>query len=290
MHPSDLDHVEGRQGGRRLTPGASPGTEGVGRVAAVGAGVTIPLDARVLLPLGTGCWRDRLVLSAHRVRVVPHDADPLQLCMAQLAPLTAHLLLSCQPTTPGEWVVQNAGNGAIGKLVVQLARERGLRSVSLVRHATGEREVRAAGGDVALVSHPDVARDVHAYTSGATLRLGFDAVAGPDTQRLAACLGVGGVVWNYGSLSRQPCQVDALALTHRELHLRGMWWTTWFHQTPAQTQAEVLDQLVHRTRVGEIRHAVAATYPLDRVREAVQHARAGGRDGRVLLTGEAYDG
>lgn len=290
IHPSDLDQIATRTGSRRPPGSAVPGTEGVGRIVAAGPGVTLRPGARVLLPLGSGTWRDRLVLSAQRVRVAPDHLDPLQLSVATLAPMTARLLLTLQPTVAGEWVVQNAGNCTVGRLLVRLARERGLRTVSLVRNATAERAVRDAGGDVALVSHAEVAADVRAYTGGASIRLALDAVGGPDTDRLAGCLSAGGTLVHYGTLSGRPCQLASTHLISREIAVRGFWWASWYRHTTAQEQATVLDDLLDRVGREELHQPIAATYPLDRIGEAVQHARTAGGTGRVVLTGEAYEG
>src|SRR5258708_38535558 len=70
------------------------GNEGVGRVLKIGEKVSgLRVGDRVVLPLGRFVWRQRLVVSAMDLIVLPEDADPRQLSMLRINPPTAHLLL-----------------------------------------------------------------------------------------------------------------------------------------------------------------------------------------------------
>ena len=51
--------------------------------------------------------------------------------MLTVNPPTAHLLLtSIVDLAPGEWIIQNAANSAVGRYVIQLAKARGIRTVN----------------------------------------------------------------------------------------------------------------------------------------------------------------
>ena len=109
--------------------------------------------------------------------------------MMTINPPTAALLLSEFVTLePDEWVIQNAANSAVGLYLVQLARDRGQRTVSVVRREDAAAIVREAGGDVVLIDGDDLASRVAEATGGAEIRLGIDAVGGTATGRLADCL------------------------------------------------------------------------------------------------------
>lgn len=291
IHPSDILTLRGAYAARPRFPGAIPGNEGVGRVVSVGRGVTLPLGTRVLLPMGCGTWRDRHVVSATSLIELPDEADPLQLAMAMVNPPTAWLLLhEMVSLRPGEWVVQNAGNSAVGQLVARFARELGLRTLSVVRRESAGRTVRAAGGDAVMVDEHDLQREAQAYTGGAQVRLALDAVGGDATDRIARCLTVGGTVVNYGSLSGQPCQLSSDQTIFRGVGLQGFWLATWLQNASMERKREVLDPLVARVAQGELHVPVEATYSLDRVDQALEHADRPNRSGKVLLVGEAYEG
>ena len=54
----------------------------------------------------------------------------------------------------GDWLAQNAANGAVGRLVAQLAQDRGIEVLGLVRHLQRRAEVR----EVVLTKDPDRSR------------------------------------------------------------------------------------------------------------------------------------
>src|SRR5437870_77623 len=134
IDPSDLLLAQGIYAFRPPLPTVI-GNEGVGRVLAVGPGVeNVKVGDRVLAPLSSFTWRERMVISAGGLFGLPPDADPQQLAMLAINPPTAALLLSEYVTLkPGEWVVQNAANSGVGRWVIAFAKTRGLKTVNIVR-------------------------------------------------------------------------------------------------------------------------------------------------------------
>jgi NADPH:quinone reductase-like Zn-dependent oxidoreductase len=125
------------------------GNEGVGRVLALGPGVeNVKVGDRVLAPLSSFTWRERMVASANGLFALPLDADPQQLAMLAINPPTAALLLSEYVNLkPGEWVVQNSANSGVGRWVIAFAKTRGLKTVNIVRRSELVAELKAIGGD-----------------------------------------------------------------------------------------------------------------------------------------------
>lgn len=106
----------------------------------------------MLLPRGSGTWASHIVAVAAQLQPLPNEADPLQLSMMTINPPTAALLLSeFGSLQPGEWVIQNAANSAVGFYLVQLARYRGYRTVNVVRREDAAEVVRETGGNVVLL-------------------------------------------------------------------------------------------------------------------------------------------
>ena len=283
INPSDVLTLTGEYGMLPPLP-AIGGNEGVGRVESLGEGVQSPAVGQlVLLPPGCGSWASALNLPAAKLIPLP-EADPQQLAMLTVNPPTAALLLSEFVTlAPGDWVIQNAANSGVGGYLVQIARLRGYKTVSVVRRESAVEAVRAEGGDVVLVDSPDLASRVREATGGAAIRLAIDAVGGAATDRLAACLAEGGVVVNYGMMSGEPCQVSPSAIVFRDISLRGFWLAKWFRSaTPAQQMA-LFGELTGLIASGKLHARIAGTYDLTQIREAVAAAAAGEREGKILV-------
>lgn len=284
INPSDVLTITGQYGMLPPLP-AIGGNEGVGRVAALGPDTAGPaVGQTVLLPVGCGTWSTHVVADAKRLMPLPNDADPQQLAMMTVNPPTALLMLQqFVELAPGEWVILNAANSGVGSYLIQLAAMRGIKTINVVRREAAVDAVKADGGDVVLVDGDRLARRVAEATDGARIRLGIDAVGGAATDRLASCLAEGGVLVNYGMMSGEPCQVSPASFVFRDVTLRGFWLAKWFRSATPQQQMQVYGEVAQGIASGKLHTRVAATYPVERIREAVAAAAAGERDGKILI-------
>ncbi|WP_374303549.1 zinc-dependent alcohol dehydrogenase family protein [Ferrovibrio sp.] len=288
INPADLLQFEGKYGAVPPPLPVMAGGEGIGIVRAVGAGVShLKSGDRVLLLFaGRGNWRSSLIAKTARLFALPAGVDPLQLAMLTVNPPTAMLMLqNFTALKAGDWVIQNAANSGVGHSVIALAKRRGLRSINVVRRTELAAELQALGADSVLVDGPDLPARVKALTGNDALpKLAIDAVAGDATGRLAQSLAEGGVVVNYGMLSGQPCAMPPGDVVFRDISLRGFWLARWFATAGPDEMRNVYGELTRLIADGTIHVAVEATYPLERIRDALAHAAREGRRGKILIT------
>jgi trans-2-enoyl-CoA reductase len=284
INPSDLLTLTGEYGQLPPLP-ATGGREGVGRVAELGRDAgELAVGQLVLLPRGSGTWSTHIVGVAAQLQPLPNEADPLQLSMMAINPPTAALLLSeFVSLEPGEWVIQNAANSAVGLYLVQLARYRGHRTVNVVRREDAAEVVRETGGDVVLLDGEDLAHRVSAATDGAQIRLGIDAVGGGATGHLADCLCESATLVNYGRMSGEPCVVQPDAFVFRDLTLRGFWLASWFQRAPEERRRAIVGETAGLIATGKLHAPIEATYDVRDVKDAVAAAASGGRSGKILM-------
>lgn len=283
INPADLLMLQGRYGRQPAAP-FLPGTEGVGRVVAAGAQAGIA-PGTLVVPLAMGAWVERLTLKAQAAVPLPEGVDIDQAAMLKANPATALAMLEdIVALQPGDWVVQNAANSAVGQNVVKIGHALGLRVGCVVRRTGATAVPEALGADAVLVDDGDGAAPT--LPGGAQARLAFDAVGGPATERLAALVADGGSVVTYGLLSGRSPRLSAQDLVFRGLNLRGFWLAQWFQEVPPARVAELYGRLVAWLAEGRIGARVAARYPLAEVAQAVAHAAREEREGKVLLTGD----
>lgn len=285
INPSDIMVLMGLYGALPELP-ATPGNEGVGTVLQVGGGVDdVKEGDRVLLPEGSGTWRQKLLLPADRITPLPADIDAVQASMMLINPPTAYLLLrDIVPLEEGDWVIQNAGNSAVAGYLRSFARERGIKTVNVVRREALIEPLENAGADVVLVDGADLGKRVRERTGGAKIKLGIDAVAGDATLRLADCLARSATLVSYGAMSGEPCRIAPLHTIFKDITLRGFWLAFWLARAAREERREVMAGVLSRIREGTLQANVEATYDLTRVHDALQHATQGGRKGKIVLT------
>jgi NADPH:quinone reductase-like Zn-dependent oxidoreductase len=275
LNQSDLLLARGIYGTRPALPTVI-GNEGVGRVLAVGPGVqNVKVRDRVLAPLSSFTWRDRMVVSANGLFALPPDADPRQLAMLAINPPTAALLLSeYVDLKPGDWVVQNSANSAVGRWVIAFAKTRALKTVNIVRRPELVAELKAIGADVVVVGSADLPKEIKAAVGQAELRLALDGVSGPATGVLASTLSPHGTVVSYAAMSLSPMSISPLEVIFKPLTIRGFWLG---HPEYEVKSAPAVWQAAEMIASGQVHIPIAATYPLSSIKEAVAHAQRGGK-------------
>ena len=289
INPADLLAIEGRYGAAPIPLPATPGVGAWGIVDAVGEGVTRLAPGDAVLPMGGGLWADTVIVPERAAPRAPAGADPEQAALMRANPATAEIMLTgIVALNPGDWVVQNAANSAVGRLVVRFAREKGLRTVNIVRRADVVEGLTADGADAVIVDDGagDVTAAIAAVTGASPPRLAFDAIGGRATATLVAAMAPGGTVAVYGLLSGEAPQVEARDLVFRDVRVRGFWLAAWYAAATPQAIRDLHALLAERLARGETHQAVEARYPLSRVREAVAHAARAGRGGKIMLTGD----
>jgi NADPH:quinone reductase-like Zn-dependent oxidoreductase len=278
INPNDLSVAQGTYALRPALPTVI-GNEGVGRILRVGLSVKgVKTGDRVVLPLSSFTWRERMVIPAEGLFALPPHADPRQLAMLGINPPTAILLLSeFVDLKSGDWVVQNAANSGVGRWVIALAKVRGLRTVNIVRRTELVSDLKALGADVVLVDSPDVGSQIKEAVGQADVSLALDGVSGPSTGVLAAALAMHGTVVAYSAVSRMPIAASPLDVIFKSLTLRGFFMG---HPEYVEKISAAIKQAAQMIATGQVSIPVAATYPLRAIKEAVEHAQRGGK---VLL-------
>lgn len=283
INPAELLIIEGRYASKPPLP-ARLGIEGAGRVAAVGDGVHGLAPGDLVMSLGRANWAQRLRLGAGEVVKAPAGTDVAQLAMAKINPATAHLMLSeIVALSPGDWVIQNAANSGVGVNLIRLAKARGLKTANVVRRDELIAPLEAIGADAVLVDGPDLAERAAEATGGAAIRLAVDAVAGAATERLADCLAEDATVVNYGLLSGEACRLRADQAVFKGITLTGFWLAKAMRaMRPAELTA-LYGVLLPLVADGRLHVDVEATYPLEEVKAALEHAAREARGGKVLI-------
>jgi len=281
INPADLLMLEGRYGVRPPAP-FIPGSEGVGRISAVGEGGMLKVgDIVMLMPGNT--WTEQITLPARHVVPLSAEVDLDQAAMLKANPATALVMLEDMiPMQAGDWVILNAANSAVGQNVVQVGRALGLRVACVVRRHSAAQALRDLGAEVVIVD--DGTGPAPTLPDGAKARLALDAIGGVATERLAASLADGGTVVNYGLLSGESPRLSAHDLVFRGLSLRGFWLATWFAKAGPARIKQVYGQLVAWLAEGKVGAKIDARYPIAQAAAAVAHAAREGRDGKVLMT------
>ena len=282
INPADLLLLAGNYGHRPALP-ALGGLEGVGQVTALGAGVShLQVGDRVLLPGGN--WAERMLAPAAGLFPLPADAPSEQLAMLTVNPPTAWgLLHDYVELKPGDWVIQNVANSAVGRLLIVLAKQRGLRTVNVVRRPELDAELKSLGADLVVVDGDDLAARVAKGTGEAAIRLGVEAIGGAATGRIVECIATEGTVVHYGSMSGEDPEVTRSNFIYRGVRLTGFMLGRGLAKRSPEKIREIYADLGGQVLAGKLHAPVDTVYPIEKIKEALAHADRGGRNGKILV-------
>ncbi len=291
INPSDLLQTSGRYGASPPPLPLYMGREGIGRVERLGPGVTTRKLGDLVIPLVAPTWRTQVLAKAEAVIPLPRTVDITQAAMLKANPATAALMLrDIVPLQAGDWVVQNAGNSAVGVTLAKLAARQGINILNIVRRMDAGAPLQGVAG-AHVIAHEGapsakLAADIQAATGGAPVKLGIDAIGGAATEALAETVAEGATIASYGLLSGRPCQIDPKHLIFRRITLRGFWVSKWLELSPPETIQALYAELAQLLTDGILKVDIAGIYPFDRVGEAMAHAAREARGGKVLLSAE----
>lgn len=285
INPADINFIQGVYGVKPALPDSRAGLEGCGVVEESRADGFQKGDEVILLR-GVGSWSEFVSVPAVNVMKLPVAVDPVQAAMLKVNPLTAlRMLEGFVSLKPGDWVVQNAANSGVGRCIIQLARQMGVRTVNFVRRPDDLREeLTALGADLVVgESDEDVVKSTLALLDGKRPVLASNAVGGESALRLMDMLAPGGSMVTYGAMSKKSIKVPNGFLIFKGIKLEGLWVTQWLKNAPAPDIAAAYDKLARLMAEGKLVQAVDTVYPLSEVRQAVEKAQEEFRHGKIVL-------
>ncbi|MDD9740673.1 zinc-binding dehydrogenase [Marinovum sp. SP66] len=286
IHNHDLWTVHGSYGYKPELPGAIGGSEALGTIAEVGDGVEAALVGQRVAVAGVhGSWAEYFTAPAGGVLPLPEaisDADGAQLIAM---PFSALSLLESLKAKEGDWIIQTAANGAVGKIMVALAKSRGIHLLNLVRRPEAAAELEALGAEHVLSTSDEGWQDRAAALVGDRAVSAIDSVGGEVSAALVDLLASDGELVIFGTATGAQMPLSSGALIMKQITVRGFWGSRVSAEMAPEERKRLITELVTLAAQGALRLDVGGTYGLDDVSEAVTAARTPGRSGKILLHG-----
>ena len=282
INPSDYGMIGGSYGRLRELP-AVAGREGVGVVDAIGHGVSrIGVGARVRFPDG-GAWQETACIPAADVLAVPEDVSIEQAAISFINPPTAYCLLKkIVNLAPGSWVLQNAGNSAVGLSVIQMAKALGLKTISQVRREALIEPLQALGADRVVIEGSGWVEQVNQLTEGEPIRLALNSIGGESAMHQIKVLGESGTQVTFGGMVGDLVRFPTRYLIFNDVRLVGFWWDQWCQRAGKNGLDEVMHAVYAMMRDGTLKLPVEATYSFAEYERALKHDKIP-RLGKILL-------
>lgn len=269
-----------------LAPRIVPHSDGAGVIERVGPGVP---ERRVgeRVWLWNGQWNRPHGTAAECITLPAEQAVPLPegvsfeagACLG-IPALTAYRAVTTDRPCAGETVLVAGGAGSVGHYAIQCAKLLGAaRVLATVSSPEKAEHARAAGADAVVdYRRESVAERVRELTGGHGADRVVEVDIAGNARLLPQVVARGGLCAAYGSNATEAC------LPFFPMILSGAAVRFFIvYDLPDPVRRAAIAELTRWLEEGRLAHAVAATYPLERIAEAHEAVEGGKVIGNVVV-------
>lgn len=302
VHPGDIQILTALPQGGPVVPIPEgtlrvPGFEGVGTIIRLGTNPEVARrfgeGQRVAFFPAPGSWAEYVVVRYTSLLPVPDEVPDKVAAQMLINTITASVLIKAghnslkAPITPPVYILQNASASAVGRLLTQVALDRGVRPIRLVRSDQSAERLRSIlpGPPIYSTSDSDWKERVREALGVYKLKVAFDAVGGKAIDDLAELIDDGGTIINFGSLESNM-GTNIYALAPHNLALKSVSIMSWFRLPEDEKRKDFELALSLATNHPEL-FEVAQEYGFADFQRAIEHVSRPGKTGVVLLKGSA---
>lgn len=285
IHNHDIWTIRGQYGYKPDLPGAIGGSEATGVVDATGAGVDAALVGQRVAVAGVhGTWAEYFIAPAAGILPLPEQISDEMGAQLISMPFSAISMLDMLKADKGDWIIQTAANGAVGRVMAILAKARGIHLLNLVRRDEAAAELREAGIDNVLsTAAPDWKDQARALIGDGRAISAIDSVGGEISADLVDLLASDGELVVFGTATNAPMPLSSGALILKQITIKGFWGSRVSAEMAADKRVRLITELVTLAAQGTLVLETGGSFALDQVRQAMEASLTPGRAGKVML-------
>ncbi len=263
----------------------SPGSDVTGTITAVGEGVTrAKVGDRVLALMGWGGFAQEVVASEDRLTPLPDGLDFVTASAFLMTYSTSYYALKDRAKLQaGETLLVLGAAGGVGLAAVELGKLMGAKVIAAASSDEKLAVCQQYGADETInYSQQDLKERLKALTGGRGVDVVYDPVGGPYSEmalRNTAWEGRFLVVgFTNGEIPRIPLNLALL----KGCSIMGVFWGSFATREPQRNQQN-LQELLGWLQSGQLKPLVSATYPLERVADALNSIAERRVTGKVVI-------
>lgn len=268
---------------------ATPGTEGAGVIADVGAGVEgFAVGDRVVAWGPTGFYAEYALARAERTVPVPDVVSFATAAALPVAWLTARASLrELGRLAAGETVLIHAAGSGVGTAAIQTAKADGATVIAVVGSAEKAALVRDLGADHVLRrDRDDLLAETKRLTDGRGADLVLDLVGGATFPISVRATAAGGRVVAVANLTGEPSTIDTRDFYPRNVSILGFQFTS--RQTLGWDPRPDLAALLAELADGRYRVVLDGVFTLEDAARAHHRVEENATLGKVVLSVEGW--
>ncbi|KAH9413477.1 hypothetical protein DERP_007955 [Dermatophagoides pteronyssinus] len=285
INPADINTIQGVYPVKPSSFPAIAGNEGVAEVIRIGSGVKNVQIGDKIIPAAkaSGTWTTHAILSEKDVTVIDKNVDNLFAAQLTVNPSTAYRMLKdFHKFEPGESLIQNGGNSAVGLFVIQLAKLWGIKTINVVRERPNLDELRdhlkSLGADYVVTEEELRKREImeQILAEIPKPKLALNCVGGQNATDCMRYLSDNGTMVTYGGMSRKPVVIPTGLLIFKNQKYIGYWMTRWSQENFNSSQRiKMIEELCQLRIEDKLKLPKIELIRLDDWKEAMENISKG---------------
>ncbi|CAL8113652.1 unnamed protein product [Orchesella dallaii] len=278
VNPADINTIQGTYAIKPKQLPAVPGNEGVGVVVRSDPASGLKSGDWVIPATpGIGTWQAYVLGNNSDFIKIPSNIPLASAATISVNPCTAYRMLKdFESLNPGDCVIQNGGNSAVGQAVIQLCKEFGLKCVSLVRPREDFKALKAkliglGNSDTTVITDDELRSSM----KGLRAQLGLNCIGGKSATEILRVLEPSRTMVTYGGMSRQPVIIPTSHLIFNDIRIKGFWMTRWNSENSIENRSKMLNEIASLMSTTKFLPPEHKFVPLVKYREALENTMKG---------------
>jgi NADPH:quinone reductase-like Zn-dependent oxidoreductase len=283
INPADVFFIHGTYRFQPTFPDEIAGFEGAGIVESAGKDSGIDKGALVSF-FFRNAWAEYAVVPAAELTMLPRGFPVEKAAQFSLNPFTAWGLLEEAQPVPGEWMLLTGANSTVSRIVIQLARQKGVRIIALVRDLAQATGLHALGAEQVFdIEDPQLSDHIRRLTDGKGFSVAMDPIGGAIGTKIFENIAPFGRFILYGSVKKEPAQYYNAQIVYKNLTVKGFGVRAFLTRQTKARRGIMTHELIEAIGKPDFQLPVAQTYTLDQYKEALKANSLSSRPGKILL-------
>ena len=266
------------------------GYEAAGVIDSIGDGVTgfVVGDEVNTIPAFSmnkyGMYGEVVLAPIHAVVRHPPSLNHAEAASIWMMFVTAYgALIDDAGITPRDFVLIPAASSSVGLAAIQITNLAGATPVALTRTSAKRQQLLDAGAKhVIATQEQDLVAEVLRITGGRGARVVFDPVGGSTFLKLMEVLAIEGIIYLYGTLSREVTPIPVLDFLDKRQTIKAHnIWTT--SGNPVKQKAAV-DYILRGLASGKLKPVIDRIFTFEEIVEVHRYLEGNGQFGKIVVT------
>jgi len=284
VNPADILFIQGQYRIKPILP-QTGGLEGAGIIDKVGSKVSLPVNTMITFR-HKNVWAEYAIIPVEKTTVLPSDFPLEKACQFSLNPITAHALLEESTVQADEWLLLTAGNSAIAKIIIQLAKARGIHTIAVVRNMNDIEELEALGATKIVADNAGtVQNDINNIAGPTGVKCILDAVGGQLITELIPTISAGGQLLSYGLMSKDNVNYHNSIIIFKNITVKGFGIDDWLNRMDAEKLQLTYQSLIKTLADPAFKLPFAAKFSFEDFKQALALNASPKKSGKIIFEG-----